>query len=207
MDTLYKVLLSFHAAGGFASLVVGIIAFIFTKGGKNHKIAGKIYFWGMMLVIATAISMNAIQPNTFLFYIALFTLYLVYGGVRSVKNKNLQPKPFDVIFFFGGTIISFLMLYTKQIVLIVFAGLFISILYQDLRIYLLLKRKTEVPKKQWLLRHIGLMSGSYIATSTAFLTVNFRELELFWVPWLLPSMIGVPLIIYYQRMVSIPRNK
>jgi len=204
MSPLYKILLGFHAAGGFVALVVGIIAYISIKGGKYHKLSGKIYFSGMMLVIVTAISMNAIKPNKFLFYIALFTLYQVYGGIRSVKNKNLQPKALDILLFFGGILISLLMIYTKQIVLIVFGGLFISILYQDFRIYSIIKRKIEVPKKQWLLRHIGLMSGSYIATSTAFLTVNFRELELFWIPWLLPSMIGVPLIIYYQRRVSKP---
>jgi uncharacterized membrane protein len=207
MDTFYKALLGIHAAGGFTALFVGIIAYATLKGGKTHRWAGKIYFSAMMLVIITAISMNAVKPNTFLFYIALFTLYQVYGGLRSVKNKNLQPKPLDVILFFGGIVTSILMLYTKQIVLIVFGGLFISILYQDLRIYLLIHRKKEVPKKEWLLRHIGLMSGSYIATSTAFLTVNFRELELFWIPWLLPSIIGVPLIIYYQRLVSKPLVK
>jgi len=204
MEAIYKVLLGIHAAGGFTALFVGIIAYVTIKGGKSHKLVGKIYFTAMILVIVTAISMNAIKPNTFLFYIALFTLYQVYGGLRSVKNKNLQPKPLDVILFFGGILTSLLMLYTKQIVLIVFGGLFISILYQDFRIFLFIKRKIEVPKKQWLLRHIGLMSGSYIATSTAFLTVNFRDIELFWIPWLLPSMIGVPLIIYYQRLVSKP---
>jgi uncharacterized membrane protein len=206
MDLIYKILLGLHVVGGFTSLCVGIAAYIATKGGKYHKIAGRIYFGGMIAVVVSAISMNYFKTNIFLFYIAIFTLYQVWGGLRSVKDKNLQPKWQDVTLFFIGLTTAFLMIYSLQIVLVSFGTLFISLLYGDLKIYLLIKRKLEVPKNQWLLRHIGLMSGSYIATSTAFLTVNFQHMNPFWLPWLVPSMIGVPLIAYYQRRISKPKT-
>ena len=207
MDALYNVFLGFHIAGGFTALFIGIIAYVTLKGSKYHKLAGRIYFGGMLLVIAGALLMNTIKPNTFLFYIALFTLYLVYGGVRSTKNKNLQPQLLDILFFILGVIVAALMILTKHIVLIVFGLLFILTLYGDLRIYLMIKKEREIPKNQWLMRHIGLISGSYIATSTAFLTVNFQEFEPFWLPWLLPSIIGVPLIFYFQKRISEPKKK
>lgn len=205
MDTIYKVLLGIHVAGGFTALVIGIIAYIVTKGGRHHKLAGKIYFGGMMLVVISAVSMHLIKSNTFLFYIALFTLYQIYGGTRSVKNKNLQPKILDVLMFLTGLVIAILMILTLKIVLIVFGVLFISLLYSDLKIFLLIRRKREVPGNAWLMRHIGLMSGSYIATSTAFLVVNLQHFDPFWLPWLLPSMIGVPLIIYFQKRFISPK--
>ena len=43
----------------------------------------------------------------------------------------------------------------------------------------------------WLRHHITLMCGSYVSFVTAFLVVNFRGQ---WWPWLLPTVIGTPLI-------------
>ena len=53
----------------------------------------------------------------------------------------------------------------------------------------------------WYLSHIGNMLGGYIATSTAFMvTINgkFEIMDPF-LGFALPSMIGVPLIVYWIK--------
>jgi hypothetical protein len=59
-------------------------------------------------------------------------------------------------------------------------------------------RQTEIDKKAWLYEHIGNMSGSYIASVTAFLVTAVKFLPPV-VTWLGPTVIGVPLIIYTIR--------
>jgi len=53
-------------------------------------------------------------------------------------------------------------------------------------------------KYQWLFRHIGNMTGGFIASVTAFSAnvLNFMPGAL---QWLWPSLIGVPLIVYWIR--------
>ncbi|MAC96297.1 MAG: hypothetical protein CMC96_12455 [Flavobacteriales bacterium] len=74
-------------------------------------------------------------------------------------------------------------------VLLVFGFFLFSMSAQDL---IKMKRKKFV-KNAWLFDHIGRMSGSFIATSTAFIVVNFSMTPA-WVLWLLPTAIGTPLI-------------
>jgi uncharacterized membrane protein len=202
MEAIYQIILAIHIAGGFTALVIGISVFIGTKGGKYHRISGRIYFWGMMAVVSSAIAMHLLKANTFLFYIALFTLYQVYGGFTSTKNRMLQPKILDIALFIIGTTVAICMLASLKIVLMAFGGLFLMLLFGDFRIFWKLKREKEISSNQWLLRHIGLMGGSYIATSTAFIVLNVQSVEPNWLPWLLPSAIGAPLIAYFTRKSS-----
>jgi len=74
-------------------------------------------------------------------------------------------------------------------VLLVFGFFLFSMSLQDL---IKMKRKKFV-KNAWLFDHIGRMSGSFIATTTAFIVVNFSMTPA-WVLWLLPTAIGIPLI-------------
>ena len=53
-------------------------------------------------------------------------------------------------------------------------------------------------KNAWLYDHISRMGGSFIATSTAFLLVNI-QIEPVWVMWLLPTIVGTPMIVLASR--------
>jgi len=44
-----------------------------------------------------------------------------------------------------------------------------------------------------------MMLGGYISTCTAFLVVNFTEVQYPVLVWLLPTIIGTPLIAYWTR--------
>ena len=53
----------------------------------------------------------------------------------------------------------------------------------------------------WYLSHIGNMFGGYIATSTAFLSTLISKYEIMnpFLGFALPSIIGVPLLIYWMN--------
>ena len=214
MDELIDQLLIIHIAAGVISLVTGLISILSLKGGKIHKKSGKIYFYSMTIVFVTAIIIANYRFNRFLFLIAFLSYYSVFAGVRklSLKNlhKNQNPKWYDWIagiingtanlffiglgiyysiengFFSGGALLS---------VGFGIGGLLIS--YVNLKPFIIRPNKSY----HWYLSHIGNMFGGYIATSTAFLSTIISKYEIMnpFLGFALPSIIGVPLLIYWMN--------
>lgn len=89
MDIIYKILLYTHIISGGLALVSGSIAMITKKGQKAHRIAGKIFFYSMLLICFSAINISIIKSLSFLLMIGIFALFQNYFGFRSIKNKLL----------------------------------------------------------------------------------------------------------------------
>lgn len=214
MEQLTNQLLIIHIAAGFISLVTGLISILSLKGGKIHKKSGKIYFYSMTIVFVTAIIIASYRFNRFLFLIAFLSYYSVFAGVRKLRLKNLhknqKPKWYDWTagifngianlffiglgiyysiengFFSGGALLS---------VGFGIGGLLIS--YVNLKPFIIKPNKSY----HWYLSHIGNMLGGYIATSTAFLVTINGKFEIInpSLGFALPSIIGVPLIVYWIK--------
>jgi len=214
MIELIDQLLIIHIAAGFISLVTGLISILSLKGGKIHKKSGKIYFYSMTIVFVTAIIIASYRFNRFLFLIAFLSYYSVFAGVRKLSlkklHKNQKPKWYDWtagiingianIFFIGLGIYYSIKngFFSGAALLSVgfgIGGLLIS--------YLNLKRFIIKPNKSyhWYLSHIGNMFGGYIATSTAFLSTLISKYEIMnpFLGFALPSIIGVPVLIYWMN--------
>lgn len=199
MDSLLKVFLGIHIVSGFIALLSGLIAILTKKGQKNHKKAGIIYFYSMLGVSASALVISIIKSNEFLLYISIFAFFQTFNGCRSVKVKDLKAKPIDWIVLLLGLVNTVLMILSKNMILMVFGGISIFLIYSTFVIYFNnLKNKPQL-KMIWLPRHIGMMLGAYIATTTAFIVVNLSYAAIPWLPWLLPTFIGVPLIFYFTN--------
>ena len=199
MDSLLKVFLGIHIVSGFIALLSGLIAILTKKGQKNHKKAGIIYFYSMLGVSASALVISIIKSNEFLLYISIFAFFQTFNGYRSVKVKDLKAKPIDWIVLLLGLVNTVLMILSKNMILMVFGGISIFLIYSTFVIYFNnLKNKPQL-KMIWLPRHIGMMLGAYIATTTAFIVVNLSYAAIPWLPWLLPTFIGVPLIFYFTN--------
>lgn len=196
METIYKILLGIHILSGFTALLTGFIAIVAQKGKKVHKISGLTFFIGMVMVCVSAIIISLMKDNRFLLHIGIFSFYLVNGGYRSVKNKSLKPSLFDWVMLFIAFVNCLTMILSGQLVLIVFGVLGASLAAQDARLFYDILKQKEILKNKWLLRHISTMLGGYIATFTAFLVVNISLASL---PWLLPTIIGTPLIAFWTR--------
>jgi hypothetical protein len=199
MDSLLKVFLGIHIVSGFIALLSGLIAILTKKGQKNHKKAGIIYFYSMLGVSASALVISIIKSNEFLLYISIFAFFETFNGYRSVKVKDLKAKPIDWIVLLLGLVNTVLMILSKNMILMVFGGISIFLIYSTFVIYFNnLKNKPQL-EMIWLPRHIGMMLGAYIATTTAFIVVNLSYAAIPWLPWLLPTFIGVPLIFYFTN--------
>jgi hypothetical protein len=81
--------------------------------------------------------------------------------------------------------------------MLVFGIILLGFAMRDLR--KLTKNPTLQPNdKTWLIKHIGMISGAYIATLTAFLVTNIN-FNPGWVVWLTPTLVGSILIAKKSR--------
>lgn len=192
-----------HITAGTLSLVVAPIAFMTLKGGPAHRLWGKLYFYCMAVVAVTAITMSIYHEIPFLLMIAIFSFSAAARGYRTIfRKKPGQAKMIDylidvlaALFSAGLCYYSFTLFQSGGNTFgIISAAFGIFGLHASLTQLYRLKNPTD-DKKAWLYEHIGNMSGSYIASVTAFLVTAVNFLPPI-VTWLGPSLIGVPLIFY-----------
>ena len=73
METAIRLTLWIHVLAGTVALVVAPIALVTVKGGPTHRRWGKVYFWAMALVAATAIVVGLWRSILFLVLTAVFS--------------------------------------------------------------------------------------------------------------------------------------
>lgn len=199
MDTLHTVALILHIIAGFTALLTGTAILFIRKGGNVHRRAGLVFFIALIAVSFSAFLLSVIRPNAFLFMIGAFTLYQGLSGYRAVKVRLRHTGAWDLLITLLGAANAVTMLVSGQSVLMVFGGISVPLVIGDVRVYALTLRHKPVPKLTWLQRHIGHMMGSYIATVTAFLVVNFASSPLGVFVWFAPTVVVVPLIFIWTR--------
>jgi uncharacterized membrane protein len=214
--------LAVHIAAGSGAFVLAPLALVTAKGGKAHRLWGKIYFWCMTVVAVTALVMAAYRPTLFLALVAIFSFYLAFVAYRVLGQKaafrgEKVAKPLDWIValfcFTASALLAALGLVKPAAVqhlgipAIVFGAVGMSAAGRAMWNF------THPPKEKmfWWYAHLQGMLGSYIAAWTAFcvVTIGPRVHGAWWL-WVLPTAIGVPAIIattaYYQRKFA-PRAK
>ena len=210
MELAYKIILFLHAFGGGLALLSGLGAIATKKGGAWHTRSGLVYYWSMMLVIVSGFYVGVARSNFFLLMIAIFSFYMAYTGKRSLRNKiGFSLNYWDLTVAFLGLIVSFIMIGLGVRILLVSGGLgsapmlfvFGAILgFMSGEDFVNgLKKKTK--PGGWLIKHVGRMGGSFIATSTAFLLVNI-DIEPAWVIWPCPTVVGSVLITIAIRRLT-----
>jgi len=219
MDTVIKGFLWIHVLAGTLALVVAPIALVTAKGGPAHRRWGKVYFWAMAVVAATAVVVAYWRSILFLMLTAVFSFYAALSGYRVLFRKRPDrgdgPKALDWaaagITMAASALLVFLGI-TKptprfqelSTVAIVFGGVGLSLSGLDVRRFL----RPPTDRMAWWYRHMANMIGSYIAAVTAFSVVNFHFLPTT-VRWLWPTMVGTPLIAiwitYYRMRFSKPK--
>lgn len=204
MQTLFNIFLGLHITGGSIALITGIVAMIADKGGRTHRVSGKLYFYGMTAACASSFYLAVAHPNLFLFTVGVFSYQMVAIGYRSLWLKKIhtgkiKPQLVDwaiglVAGVFNAVLISwgaYEVLNGRMFGIVGLAfgggGLFNSIRW--------LKQFYIAPtdKRQWIYSHFQAMGGGYIATATAFLVVNVNFISPLAV-WLTPGLIGTLII-------------
>ena len=211
MDTAMTTLRWLHIAAGTVALFVAPGAMLTMKGGLAHRRWGKVYFWAMALVAASAIVLGLWRrPNIFLALLALFSFYMAFSGYRSLFRKRPAQRPEAIdwiaalVTLAASAALVVLGLVRPGpawqrvgIVPVVFGVLGLVLAGLDLAKFV----RPPEDRHAWWFAHMGGMLGSYIATVSAFSVVNFTFLPTT-VRWLWPTVIGTPLItlwiVYYK---------
>lgn len=214
---LGKISLFIHIAAGATTLLAGPVAIFYNfKNPRRHRLAGKIFFYAMLVVCVTAWLGFFKHPEAVFFQFLLGVATIVFAGVlRGVRAIQFmqglrQPGATDFGYtvllggfglwmaerawqhFQAGTMIAFPILFA------VFGGMALSDTVQNLRLF---SRPAAVEKLAWYRLHVGTMLGAFTASTTAF-TVNAAHFLPWYLQWFGPTLALVPLQIYFGRKLK-----
>ena len=209
MITLDSITLGLHIVAGFLALFGGAGAFLTKKGGLTHRRFGRAYVYSMAFVSASALALFVFDPTPtrqFLAFVAVFSYYFVFSGYRVLSRKRPTDEPTSldwaatvVLVAVGVGLLGFGI--TRLLdgvgfgtVMAVFGAISVGFGVRDLRQF-----STERSESRaWFYEHLSRMGAGYIATVTAFSSVNFVFLPPV-ARWLWPTVIGTPLIMFLVR--------
>ncbi|GAA4033809.1 DUF2306 domain-containing protein [Hymenobacter glaciei] len=205
METFFALNRYLHIAAGFTGFFVAPVALAVHKGGRAHRRWGLVFFWAMVVAGCTAIVGSQHIHSTFLLLTAVFSLYMAGFGYRSLFLKQLawdaRVEAFDwavagvgVAVFLSTVAYAF---FTRTIPVGVFGALGTFTAFRQLRGY---AKAGHWTKNQWLLNHISGFLASYIGAVSAFSATSLHFIP-FPVNFLWPTLIGVPLIMWWHRRV------
>jgi hypothetical protein len=214
IEIFLRYMLWLHIAGGTMALIVGLGAMLTPKGGRTHRIFGKIYFWSMTTVFISAIILAIGHQRTFLFMVAFFSYFFTVRGRRILYLKGLGTttnaswvdwsivvlSACFIIFLITWGVSELIKNDMMGIVAVVFGGIGLTFVISDIRkfrsalAYAKGSGGVKPDRMHWWYGHIGAMGGSYISAVTAFVVVNISIPGFAWVLWILPSAIGGVLI-------------
>ena len=209
MVTVEAVTLAAHVLVGFVALFAGLGALGTSKGRRRHRRFGRAYIVAMAAVSGTALALYPMDPGParqFLALIAVFSFYFAFSGYRVLSRKRPADDPAAVdwvaVGLFGlasaGLVATGVLQYRAGSdfapVLLVFGAIGTGFAVTDVWKF---RRDTEAGA--WVGEHVIRMGAGYIATVTAFSSVNFLFLPLV-ARWLWPTLLGTPLLVYFGRV-------
>ena len=199
-------LLPLHILAGTIALLATVFAICSEKGKKIHIISGRTYYWGMVGIFLTALPMSIINKEIFLFLIAFFSFYLAFAGRRFAQNRTGIASKIDwiavglmIVTGIGMCVLALFYVIESNshyITLLLFGFISIAIGFTDYKTY---KHQEAIGQKR-IARHLTNMLAGTIAVVTAVLVVNV-DMEPQWLPWILPTVILVPVISWWNWKV------
>ena len=202
MKLFLLITLIIHIAAGFLALVTGFISMLNSKGGKRHRLTGKIFFGSMTGVFISATVIALVKNETFLLMVGFFSYYLACSGYRilHLKKLHLKQKPAPLDWFIsltgalaGAALIWFSYYWFRNrgawgFVPFTFGSFCLISGITDLKSFFV----PPSNKLHWLTTHGARMGGSFAATLTAFIVTNVQIGSLTWILWILPgALVGI----------------
>lgn len=192
-----------HIGAGAFALVSGALALLVKKGSVLHKRVGVVFFVSMLLCGTASLVLAFMSDKDFLLVVGVFSLYLTLAGFNALRvlrssAARVSGQLLSATMALG--VAGFIVLgidslqqsnTTGGVVLLVFAALAGFLVWQDYQFF-------RFNRYNPLTLHIGRMVGAWIAAFSAFLVVN-GTLQPPLLNWLLPTAIGVPVIVFWIR--------
>ncbi|MFK8102161.1 MAG: hypothetical protein AB8G15_06550 [Saprospiraceae bacterium] len=202
-----EIIIAIHGFSGCLVAVLGLVQILLRKGGRIHRILGRIYAlaWLMLVISGSMIGYLLIT------LIGILGMYMVYTGYRFGAKKTIDLSVFDraMIILANGIALATLTWgiyhltqrhYNIGVIGSFFGFIFFMSSFQDYREFIQKKatKKTSGHRLQWLFEHYGRMYVSYIAAMTAFSALqNVFGIEI--INWLAPTFIGGALVAWSNR--------
>lgn len=168
-----------HIIAGSLSLILGFVQIILKKYGPVHVWIGRLFTISMGTTGVTAILLSEFDLRRFLFWVGIFTLYMVISGWVARKEDNPKYKvvvaaSMAILIFglIGMFTYAFQNISSNSFFMIPATGFgLIALLFLRLDYRLYFSGKTHKYQK-YLRAHIARMTGAFVASATAFLVVN-----------------------------------
>lgn len=220
MGTLVKIHFLLHILAGTVTLITGPLAIFYNfKNAKAHRKVGKLFFYAMLYVCASAIMGYVRRPDLvfyeFLLGISFMVLAGIFRGVRSIQFMQGKQRAgaFDWAYTLALGLTGIAMLWRSatlagsgnpdyQVFVILFAVFGVGSLSDITQNVRLLRNPEAVHRLDWYRLHVQSMIGAFMASTTAF-TVNVASDVLPWfVAWFGPTLLLLPLQFYYGRLIK-----
>ena len=220
-ELLGTISLYIHILAGVSTLVTGPLAIFYNfKDPKKHRMVGKVFFYAMLIVAITAIFGFLKRPDSvffqFLLGISMLVLAGIFRGVRAILiMKGGRVTPFDFAYtamlglnalgmlimsawhFRAGTMAAFPILFG------VFGIMSLSDTFQNWKVF---TRPQLLHRLDWMRLHTTTMIGAFTASTTAF-TVNAAHFLPWWAQWFGPTLLLVPLQVYFGKKLKSMRDQ
>ena len=205
VNVVNLILLIIHIAAGSIALLTAALALAAPKGQRWHILAGRVYAVAMTVIFLTAVPLAILGASIFLLLIAVFSFYLVFAGWRFARNRRRRAHPVDwaAVSILGATglamwgyaVVIALNGSSQWVTLLIFGAIAVALGLADARFH-----RRQPGGALRVARHLTNMLAATIATVTAVTVVNV-DLEPVWLPWILPTVIITPLIVWWNIRV------
>ncbi len=196
-----------HAILGGIIFIIGLLQFVLKRGGKLHRVFGRIYFYSWIGLLLT----GAYLAELLITIIGIFGFYYVLTGTRFAMRKDKPVQLFDKGVMLAGGLFSLSLLgYAAKIltsnnqsfgiIALVFGLLFGMSASQDISKYIFGKplQKKDFGKMNWFFEHSNRMIISYIAAVSAFASIQniFGNTT---INFLAPVVLGTVYMFYTEK--------
>lgn len=200
---LLQSIIVLHVACGAVAFVTSILAVISKKGHTLHRRSGTAFTIAMAGIFITALGISIAEFNLWLVLIAIFSVYLAVSGWLIAKNRQSQATTYQwgiagiaLVAAAGMVAIGTIRLLSEDsfgTVLIAFGLIMAAFATEELWRY---SKKTMTGATR-IAAHLSRMLGGTIAIFTAATVVNL-DWQPQWLLWLLPMLMFLPLIVYWN---------
>jgi hypothetical protein len=91
-----------HISGGIVGLIAGTVAMAVRKGGRWHRVAGKVFVGGMLCLASTGVIMATIRTQPPNVIAGLLTMYMVTTAWLTGRHKDGRSGMFDWLALFAA---------------------------------------------------------------------------------------------------------
>lgn len=95
MDKLFTPILALHIAAGLAAVALGVAPILTRKGGRWHRLTGRIFAGVMAVMLACAWAMTALHFNAYFAALTVTATITVFSGVRVLRRRRPDLRRAD----------------------------------------------------------------------------------------------------------------